>query len=424
MSSASAAPVEGAPRAVARLSTRSQRPPAPAATGEALLADRGYVRLVRWVFTARLVCLALAAPAALSQPQGNVVAPISLCLLTVSSLVLSQSDRLIRTLIRHPLLASIDVAMTVALLISTEAGQPGALTVVCSALAAGLLFPPRVLIVLIVPLAVGSLGAPAAVLGAPPTGWQGWLAVIAGLPVLVAGVCIIGAVVRHHVEALLQARHEVAEAVAAIGAADERARLAREMHDSVGKSLHGISLGAKALCRAAERDAGQARELATSLAESADRAAHEARTLLVALRRGQTDRPTIDVITEVVACWQQQIKVPVRFSTVHAVDASPFVTGQMKAALEEILHNIDKHAAATKVEVQLTGDDRFIDLIVIDNGIGFDAERATAQEADGHYGLRGLAERAALVGGELEISTEKRRGTRVRWTALRQTEQA
>ena len=222
---------------------------------------------------------------------------------------------------------------------------------------------------------------------------------IAGLPGLVAGVCIIGAVVRHHVEALLQARHEVAEAVAAIGAADERARLAREMHDSVGKSLHGISLGAKALCRAAERDAGQARELATSLAESADRAAHEARTLLVALRRGQTDRPTIDVITEVVASWQQQTKVPVRFSTVRAVDASPFVTGQMKAALEEILHNIDKHAAATKVEVQLTGDDRFIDLIVIDNGIGFDAERAAARDADGHYGLRGLAERAGLVGG-------------------------
>jgi signal transduction histidine kinase len=196
------------------------------------------------------------------------------------------------------------------------------------------------------------------------------------------------------------------------------------MHDSVGKSLHGISLGAKALCRAAERDAGQARELATSLAESADRAAHEARTLLVALRRGQTDRPTIDVITEVVACWQQQTKVPVRFSTVHAVDASPFVTGQMKAALEEILHNIDKHAAATKVEVQLTGDDRFIDLIVIDNGIGFDTERASVREADGHYGLRGLAERAALVGGVLEVSTEKRKGTRVRWTALRQTEQA
>ena len=116
--------------------------------------------------------------------------------------------------------------------------------------------------------------------------------------------------------------------------------------------------------------------------------------------------------------------MPVRFSTVHAVDASPFVTGQMKAALEEILHNIDKHAAATKVEVQLTGDDRFIDLIVIDNGIGFDTERAAARETDGHYGLRGLAERAALVGGELEIRTEKRKGTRVRWTALRQIEQA
>jgi signal transduction histidine kinase len=424
MSSASVAPLDRAHAPASQLVVQSRSLPATAAVTESLLADPGFVRLIRWVFTARLLCLALAAPAALLQPEGSVVAPISLCMLTVSSLMLSRSDRLIRMLIRHPLLASIDVAIAVALVISIAAGQPGALTVVCSALAAGLLFPARVLIVLMVPLAVGSFGAPAAVLDAPPDRWHGWLALIAGLPILVVGVCIIGAVIRHHVVALLQARHEVAEAVAVIGAADERARLAREMHDSVGKSLHGISLGAKALSRAAERDAGQARELATSLAEAADQAAREARTLLVALRKGQTDQPTIDVIREVVARWQQETKVPARLSTVHAVDAAPFVTRQMTAALEEILHNIGNHAAASGVEVELTGDSRFIELIVADDGIGFDTDRAAAREADGHFGLRGLRERAALVGGEVEITSAKRKGTRVRWTALRQPEQA
>jgi signal transduction histidine kinase len=422
MTSASVVPLDDTQAAGERLPGPSRAVPAARLGTEWLLTDPGYVRLIRWVFTARLVCLAVAAPAALSSPQG-VIAPISLCVLTVSSLVLSRSDRLMRTLIRHPLLASVDIAIAVALVMSIPAGQPGTLTVVCSALAAGLLFPAPVLIVLMVPLAVGSFGAPAAVLGAPPDQWQGWLALIAGLPVLVVGVCIIGAVVRHHVEALLEARHQVAEAVAAIGAADERARLAREMHDSVGKSLHGISLGAKALSRAAERDTDQARELASSLAESADRAAREARTLLVALRKGQTDQPTIDVISEVVARWQSQTRVPVRLSTVHAVDAAAYVTSQMTAALEEILHNIDKHAAATRVEVELTGGARFVELIVTDDGLGFDIDRAASREPDGHFGLRGLRERAALVGGEVEITTAKRKGTRIRWTALRQPDQ-
>ena len=66
----------------------------PCATSEALLVDPGYVRLVRWVFTARLVCLALATPAALTIATSTPVATLSLFLLTISSLVFSRSDRL------------------------------------------------------------------------------------------------------------------------------------------------------------------------------------------------------------------------------------------------------------------------------------------------------------------------------------------
>ena len=114
---------------VGRSSVNSLRSPAPAVAGpnptaEALLVDNTYVRLVRWVFTARLVCLALATPAALGGPASSPAATVSLLLLTVSSLVFSRSDRLIATLIRHPLLASLDTAVSIALLISVSAGQP------------------------------------------------------------------------------------------------------------------------------------------------------------------------------------------------------------------------------------------------------------------------------------------------------------
>ncbi len=411
--------------ALSGVSQPSIRPRAPAAaaapnpTAEALLVDNSYVRLIRWVFTARLVCLALAAPAALASSTSSPVATISLFLLTVSSLVFSRSDRLIATLIRHPLLASLDTAVSIALLISSGAGQPATLTVVCTALAAGLLFPRRVLVVLMVPLVIGSLGAPTTVLSAAPTSWQGWLALVAGLPALVLGVCVIGSVVQRNVQSMVEARHQAAEALAAVGATQERARLARDMHDSVGKSIHGISLGSKALRLMVDRDPATARELAGSLAEAADQAAREARALLMSLREGQIDRPTVEVISEILADWQQQTGTTAQLVSVQAVDASPQVTSQMSSALREILHNIDKHAAASTVTVRLTGDTERIELQVADDGVGYDVGKAKAGEADGHFGLRGLRERAEQVGGSVHISSAHRKGTTVRWTAQR-----
>ena len=409
---------------VGQPSVASRRRPATSAadtnpTAEALLVDNTYVRLVRWVFTARLVCLALATPAALGGPTASPVATISLFILTVSSLVFSRSDRLIATLIRHPLLASLDTAVSIALLISVSAGQPATLTVVCTALVAGLLFPRRVLVVLMVPLVIGSLGAPATVLSAAPTNWQGWLALVAGLPALVLGVCVIGSVVQRNVQSMVEARQQAAEAVAAVGAAQERARLARDMHDSVGKSIHGISLGSKALRRLVDRDPATAKELAGSLADAADQAAREARALLMSLREGQIDRPTVEVINEILADWQQQTGTTARLVSVQAVDASPVVTSQMSSALREILHNIDKHAEASTVTVRLTGDTERIELQVADDGVGFDVGKAEAREADGHFGLRGLRERAEQIGGSVDISSEHRKGTTVRWTAQR-----
>ena len=393
--------------------------PGPNPTTEALLVDNTYVRLVRWVFTARLVCLALATPAALSGATSAPVATIALLLLTVSSFVFSRSDRLIATLIRHPFLASLDIAVSIALLITVSAGQPATLTVVCTALAAGLLFPRRVLVVLMIPLVVGSLGAPATVLSAAPTSWQGWLALVAGLPALVLGVCVIGSVVQRNVQSMVEARQQAAEAVAAVGAAHERARLARDMHDSVGKSIHGISLGSKALRRMVDRDPATAKELAGSLAEAADQAAREARALLMSLREGQVDRPTVEVVSEILRDWEAETGIPARLVDVGAVDASPVVTSQLASALREILHNIDKHARAGLVTVRLTGDTERIVLEVTDDGIGFDLPRAVTREADGHFGLRGLRERAEQVGGSVEITSEKGKGTTVRWTAQR-----
>ncbi|WP_152361753.1 sensor histidine kinase [Microlunatus speluncae] len=390
-----------------------------------VLADRGqllgepqFVLLVRWVFTGRLVFLALAAPAAFLTSSATLVGGISLVLLTATSLLLSRSDRVMRYLLLHPLLASLDVALTVLLLISLDTEQPAALAVVCTALATGLLFPTRILVVLLIPLAFGAIGSPSLV--APSDGWQEWLLRLTGIPALVVGVCLIGAVVRRYAERMIEARQQVSEAVAAVGAAEERARLARDMHDSVGKSLYGISLSAKALTRVIDTDTAVAREVAGSLSEAAETAAAEARALLVTLRSGKADRPTIEVLRDVVDGWQTESGIPAVLNSVQAVDADPRVTEQMERALGEMLHNVAKHAEAGRVDVILRGDAETIELEVSDDGRGFDTTAAAGAEEDGHFGLRGLRERAASVGGTFEVESTRGEGTTYRWTARRQ----
>lgn len=385
-----------------------------------MLDEPYFVNLVRWVFTARLVCLALAAPAAMFSTGAVGLATISLILLAGLSLFFSRNTKAIRHIIRHPMLASLDVVLSVALLITLAIGQPAALAAVCSALVVGLLFPRQILLLLIVPLIFGTLAAPVMLAGDQPDTLLGWLTVMAGLPTLVAGVCVIGTVIRHTFITVIEARQDVVEAMAAVGAAEERARLARDMHDSVGKSLHGISLGARALSRAVDHNPGLVQELATSLAEATEVASGEARSLLMTLRTGQLDRPTVEVINEVLQQWSLQSGIEVTLTAIRAVDASPGVTGQMKIVLEEILHNIEKHALAGRVEVRLEGAADEIVLVVADDGCGFDVDLAAMRETDGHFGLRGIRERAEQVRGTATIRSQPGEGTTVTWTARRQ----
>ncbi|HEY0239241.1 MAG TPA: histidine kinase [Friedmanniella sp.] len=384
------------------------------------LSDPGYVLLLRAVAGARLAGLVLAAPAVLVSAGTSSLTTVSLVLLAVSSLALSRSPRLIRLLIAHPLLALLDTVCSIVLLVGVPVGQPATLTVVCTALLAGLVYPAPVLVVVLGPLLVASLGAPTALVGAAPHTWQGVLAMLSGLPVLVVGVCVVGSVVRHTTLALVRARHEVAEAVEAVGAADERARLARDMHDSVGKSIHGISLAAKALRRVVDRDPATARQLATALAAAADQAAREARTLLLTLREGQPDRPVVDVVTETLAAWQASSGITAHLVEVEVVDADPHVTAELAAALGEILHNVEKHAQASDVRVGLAGRGPLLVLRVSDDGRGIDLGQLKARERAGHFGLRGLRERAEALGGSAEIAPGPTKGTTVTWTAQRQ----
>ena len=86
-------------------------------------------------------------------------------------------------------------------------------------------------------------------------------------------------------------------------AASERARLARELHDSVAKTLRGVSFAAVALPGLLRRQPDLAEQLASTVSEGADAAVREARDLLAGLRRDRPDRPFPDNVKDICGAW-------------------------------------------------------------------------------------------------------------------------
>ena len=82
--------------------------------------------------------------------------------------------------------------------------------------------------------------------------------------------------------------------------------------------------------------------------------------------------------------------------------------------LQETLHNVEKHARARHVTVQLTKPGEFVQLTIIDDGIGFDPDHhPVRRKGKGGFGLLGMRERAAYVGGVLKVKSTRRTGTEI-----------
>ncbi|MEV4253565.1 sensor histidine kinase [Spirillospora sp. NPDC049652] len=194
-------------------------------------------------------------------------------------------------------------------------------------------------------------------------------------------------------------------------AADERARLAREMHDSLAKTLRGIALSASALPLWIERDAQRAAVEAGRIAEAAEVASREARDLLTELRVEALVRPLAEVITELAERWSEETGTRVELDLDGGSDLPPAARHEVVAILGEALTNVERHADAGLVKIRLSGLDSSLVLSVRDDGRGFELPALPDLARDGHYGLVGLTERAARVGAEVALDSELGIGT-------------
>jgi signal transduction histidine kinase len=204
-------------------------------------------------------------------------------------------------------------------------------------------------------------------------------------------------------------RRLMADAATRRAAAAERARLAREMHDSLSKTLDAVALGAAAL-PTTMADPQRAARLAQTLSDATRSAAADARTLIGDLRAESPDVPLTESIATIVTTWSTRHRVAVH-ERVEDVTVAPDVGYELVWILREALRNVAAHARATEVSVYLGRADDCVRLAVIDNGVGLPAQGGAAH-LDGHHGLTGMAERARACGGTLTVTTVAA-GTRV-----------
>ena len=197
-----------------------------------------------------------------------------------------------------------------------------------------------------------------------------------------------------------------------LAAAEERNRLARELHDSVAQTLYSITLFIDATRLALNTNKQKVVEShLEELTKLSKEAMADMRLLIFELRP-----PILEQSGLVVALQSRLESVEAKagfqthFETEGKVQLSPVQESEMYRIAQEALNNIMKHAQADQVSVRLVQGAETVKLSIEDNGVGFDPRTI---EHSGGQGFRNMHERAAKIGASCEFETSPGRGTKI-----------
>ena len=196
----------------------------------------------------------------------------------------------------------------------------------------------------------------------------------------------------------------------------ERNRIAREIHDTLAQGYVGISVQLEVLAELLRHKKTEAAEKHLDLTRGYVREGlADARQSIWALRSQDSDETTLPVRLRRIVESESGHGLDAKFSIFGAYRPIPPDTErEFLRVAQEAIHNVKKHAGARHLFVQLEYWPDVIALEVRDDGRGFAAERETSP---GHYGLTGMRERAAAIGGTLEVTSEPGAGTTIRLRA-------
>ena len=199
----------------------------------------------------------------------------------------------------------------------------------------------------------------------------------------------------------------------------ERLRIARELHDTLLQSFHGLLLRFQTVSYLLPGRPAEAKAQLDGAIVHAARAITEGRDAVQGLRTSTVERNDLAVAIRALGdelAADASAGQPPTFSVAvegQTRDLHPIVRDEIYKIAAEALRNAFRHGHAGRVELDIRYDDDQFRLRVRDDGKGIDAAVLASDGTKGHYGLRGMPERAALIGGKLAVWSEVGAGTEV-----------
>jgi signal transduction histidine kinase/ligand-binding sensor domain-containing protein len=201
----------------------------------------------------------------------------------------------------------------------------------------------------------------------------------------------------------------------------ERTRIARDLHDTLLQSFHGVLLyfqtGINQLPeQPSETPTAEARKILEKAMHQAKHAIVEGREAIQGLRSSVVETNDLALAMRTLgeelatnanpAAFQVQVEGTPR-------DLHPILRDEVYRISGEGIRNAFHHADAKQIEVEIHYDDRRLRVRVRDDGKGIDPKLLSNDGREGHFGLRGMRERAKLIGGKLTVWSELDAGTEV-----------
>lgn len=203
----------------------------------------------------------------------------------------------------------------------------------------------------------------------------------------------------------------LSEQVQALAVVEERERIGRDLHDGIIQRIYAVTLGLDDVPEMANQDPAAAGERVERAIDALHAAIGEIRTFIYGLRPGLDSPSGFAGALETLADETRLhalLEIEVRASATPIISAT--VSSELLSIAREALSNAARHAAATKVVLEMGSREGEIQLEITDNGTGFDA---AAPRESGHHGLGNMRRRAEALGGRLLVESERGSGTRI-----------
>jgi len=206
---------------------------------------------------------------------------------------------------------------------------------------------------------------------------------------------------------------QYANTLESLATSRERNRLASELHDTLAHTLSGISVNLEALKTMIPEDRTEERAMLDNSLSAARRGLDGTRRALNDLRAQPLEDLGLELALQaLVESLADRLEIQAEIHIINLVQIMPPNVEQAFYRIgQESIENIAVHSNAKRISFLLEEQDDIVRMVIRDDGVGFEPQ---SEGGTGHYGLRGMQERATSIGADLEIISQPGQGTTVK----------